>query len=83
MTTKYENGVLSFEENQDEKVFCVMGTFYADGGERTIRVINEKQIAEEGWEDHLSVPIDELEIGDSAIYGYWYQEKAAVITRLA
>ena len=84
MKTKYENGILCFSENSnDEKIFSVNGTKFGDG-DRFVRLMTEEEIKKEipddsGW----SMPFDEMEIGDTSTYSYWFYEKANIVVRLA
>lgn len=84
MRTKFENGILSFNEMPNEKVFCVMGTVFGDG-DRYVRLMTEEEINHDGWmqDDGWSKQLDELEVGDSSIFNYWYHPKANIVTRLA
>ena len=84
MTTKYENGFLSFTEEQNEKVFCAMGTIFGDS-DRFVRLMTEEEIKREKWMDSndWSIPLEKMEVGDTSIYSYWYYDKANLVTRLA
>lgn len=84
MTTKYENGILSFMEEQNEKVFCVMGTTFGDG-DRFVRLMTEEEIKREKFmdSDNWSIPLEKMEVGDTSIYGYWHYDKANLVSRLA
>lgn len=84
MKTKYENGILSFEEMPNEKVFCVTGTVHGDG-DRFVRLMTEEEVKKEMTtdEDDWSMPLDQMEVGDTSTYHYWYYDKANVIVRLA
>lgn len=84
MRTKFENGILSFNEMPNEKVFCVMGTIFGDG-DRFVRLMTEEEINQDGsmQNDGWSKKLEELEVGDSSTYGYWYYQKANIVTRLA
>lgn len=84
MRTKFDNGILSFNEMPNEKVFCVMGTIFGDG-DRFVRLMTEEEINQDGsmQKDGCSKNLDELEVGDSSTYGYWYYQKANIVTRLA
>lgn len=85
MITDYKNGILSFEqENEQEKIFCIVGTIKGDG-ENFARFITEKEIDKEGWyvPEQWSKDINNLEIGDSSTHGFWYYDKANVIIRVA
>lgn len=84
MKVNFDNelNVMNFTNTENEKVFCVMGTKFADGGENSVMLLNEEQMKElptEGW----SMPFDEMEVGDTSVYGYWYYGKANIVTRLA
>jgi len=84
MKTKYENGILSFtEDSEDEKIFSVIGTKYGDG-DRFVRLMTEIEVKEEiPDEKEWSMPIDEMEVGDTSTYGYWHYDKANIIVRVA
>lgn len=84
MRTKYENGILSFEEMPNEKVFSVMGTVFGDG-DRFVRLMTEEEIKHDGWmnDDAWSVPLEKMEVGDSSTFKYWYHDKANIVVRLA
>lgn len=47
MRTKFDNGILSFNEMPNEKVFCVMGTIFGDG-DRFVRLMTEEEINQDG-----------------------------------
>ena len=84
MRTKFDNGILSFNEMHNEKAFCVMGTIFGDG-DRFVRLMTEEEINQDGsmQNDGWSKKLKELEVGDSSTYGYWYYQKANFVTRLA
>lgn len=84
METKFENGILTFkEDSKDEKIFSVIGTKYGDG-DRFVRLMTEVEIKKEiPDESEWSMPIDEMEVGDTSTYGYWFYGKANVIVRVA
>ena len=84
MKTKFDNGILSFNEMSNEKVFCVMGTVFGDG-DRFVRLMTEEEINRDGsmQDDGWSKKLEELEVGDSSTYGYWHYQKANIVTRLA
>ena len=81
MTTKYENGILSFMEEQNEKVFCAMGTIFGDG-DRYVKLMTEEEVRRMD-SDNWSIPLEKMKVGDTAYYCYWYKGKANVLTRLA
>ena len=84
MRTEFDNGILSFNEMPNEKVFCVMGTIFGDG-DRFVLPMTEEEINQDGsiQKDGWSKKLEELEVGDSSTYGYWYYQKANIVTRLA
>lgn len=82
MKTKYENGILSFERDGKEKVFCLMGTIFGDG-ERFCKLITKQEAEELYDEDMWSKPFDSLRISESSYYSYWFANDANIITRLA
>ncbi len=87
MKTKFEksSNIITFEqENDSEKIFALLGTKYGDGAENCSMLASEKQMEELGINsDEWSKDFHELEIGESATYGYWFYDKANVIVRLA
>jgi len=87
MKVNYEDkmNMLTFEqENENEKVFCVVGTIYGDG-ESFCRFMTEKEIADESWydSDEWSKDVFTMEIGETSTFGYWYYDKANIIVRVA
>ena len=61
MRTKFDNGILSFNEMPNEKVFCVMGTIFGDG-DRFVRLMAEEEINQDGsmQNDGWSKKLEEL-----------------------
>ena len=47
--------------------------------------MTEEEINQDGsmQNDGWSKKLEELEVGDSSTYGYWYYQKANIVTRLA
>lgn len=84
MKVNFDNelNVMNFTNTENEKVFCLIGTKFADGGENSVMLLNEEEIKQfptDGW----SIPFNEMEVGDTSIHGYWYYDKANIVTRLA
>jgi len=84
MKVEYKNKMMTFEtENEDEKVFCFLGTKFGDG-ENFATFVTEDELESLGYQqDEWDKDVLSMEIGETATYGYWFYDKANIIVRLA
>lgn len=74
---------MTFDFEENEKVFAMLGTKFGDG-ENYVMLAKEDELEDFGYDpNEWDRDIKSLEIGESATHSYWFYGKANLCVRLA
>ena len=74
---------MTFDCEENEKVFAMLGTKYGDG-ECYSMLATEDELEELGYDpSEWDKDVKSLEIGETATHSFWFYDKANIIVRLA